>query len=85
MEIALKILKNVSVLCLTENWILANILQTCLIRQAEKSSTCINFSIYTKNTRMTFNERLFYVSVCLMFFSLNETQWNTNQLNQWIA
>ena len=82
MEIAWKILKNFLVFDrkLNCNKYLTNLFD----KTSKKISTCINFSIYTRNTRMTFNECLFYMSVCLMSFSLNETQWNTNQLNQWI-
>ena len=40
----------------------------------KKSSTRKNFPIYTTNTKVTFNECLFYVSIWVLSFSFDEPQ-----------
>ena len=40
----------------------------------DKASTCKNLPIYTLNTKTTINECLFYVSIWLLSFSLDEPQ-----------
>ena len=47
------------------------------VRQAKNLNTRKNFPLDTPNTKTTFNECLFYVSIRLFFFSLDEPQYNT--------
>ena len=46
----------------------------CLIDKQKNSSTRKNFPIYTPNTKAAFNECLFYSSIWLLSFSLDEPQ-----------
>ena len=43
-------------------------------KKQKNSSTRINFAIYTPDTKATFSECLFYVSIWLLSFSLDEPQ-----------
>ena len=51
-------------------------LPTYVIRQAKKFKHSQEFAICTPNTKTAFNERLFYISIWLLSFSLDEPQKN---------